>query len=632
MATNNGNQGGIGGYLKGQSPAEAAKRAEAARLTRAAVKGMAPKGTKTNKIAAGAAEAKKVDRVAEYTEAASTGTAPNDLFGHMSDLITKLSNAADEHHDNADEDTRALLDSHVHPLLGNAYAHIADAENVARGGKGTNWKTGGGAKLGLYGALHLGDAEIPGQALSGNDVAEIKNQRLRTPGDHLNMAAKAIGMAAHHLRLIAGQSGGDFTNNYRNQNRTYGDAANEIVGHMRRKEGSGKGIGDVINETNRAPFGTRELFPNGEDHASHARERYERSLEAQAYTEAKTPPRTIGMVRSSATVTPVAGMSPVIKQAALQHFDANNPVPVRPTPRDFGGSTRYGTLELAFPSPDHQARYEEAVNKFDNAGSFTEYASGNQNLVQRSAAQSHAFARAEVEKNPAEYLKKNNINVPGAQSPREQDTSVPVMAPVGYDKKNTARDLEELKKQRQDEAFATYAPNIRATQQREGKSSWGSLREMTRAQIFANQQAKNTQATDERTAKYAPGVKSQMQNMYDHFTAVKKSYRDLVGQGVDVDPSVAQHLNNALGAFQEHSRYLKSNDSADPQILAGHMRTAMDRTTDAAKYLAKAGSESSHVQDLAHLGAGSDLVGKYRETLQTMAGVGIPRVNATVLR
>jgi hypothetical protein len=628
MATNKGNTGGIGGYLQGQSPAEAAKRAEAARLTRAAIKGMAPKGTKTNKIAAGTAEAKKVDRVAEYTEAASTGTAPSDLFGHMSDIITKLSNAADEHHDKSDEATQGLLDSHVHPLLGNAYAHIADAENVARGGKGTNWRTGGGAKLGLYGALHLGDAEIPGQALSGEDVAEIKNQRLRTPGDHLNMAAKAIGMAAHHFRLIAGQSGGDFTNNYRDQNRTYGDAANEIVNQMRRKEGSGKGIGDVINETNRAPFGTRELMPNGEDHAASARQRYERSLEAQAYTESKAPPRTLGMVRNSAAVTPVVGMSPVVKQAALQHFDANNPVPVRPTPRDFGGSTRFGTLELAFPSPDHQARYEEAVNKFDNAGNYTDRGG----LVKQSAAQTHAFARAEAAKNPAEYLKKNNINVPGAQAPREQDTSVPVMAPAGYDKKNTARDLETLKQQRQEDAFATYAPNIRATEQREGKSSWGSLREMTRAQIFANQQGANAQATAERTAKYAPGVKRQMQTMYDHFNAVKRSYNDMVDQGVEVDPRVAKHLNSALGAFQEHSRYLKSNDSADPQILAGHMRSAMDRTTDAAKYLSKAGSESSHVQDLAHLGAGSDMVGKYRETLHTMAGVGIPRVDATVLR
>jgi hypothetical protein len=625
MATNKGNKGGIGGYLQGQSPAEAAKRAEAARLTRAAIKGMAPKGTKTNKIAAGAAEARKVDRLAEASEAASTGTPPNDLFGHMSDLITTLSANAGEAHENGDQDTKALLDSHVHPLLGNAYAHIADAENVARGGKGTNWKTGGGAKLGLYGALHLGASEIPGESLSSNDVAEIKTQRLRTPADHLDMAAKAIGMAAHHLRLITGDVA---DNNYRKQNRTYGSVANEIVGHMRRKEGSGKGIGDVINDTNRAPFGTRELMPNGEDHASSARQRYENALTAQAYTESKAPPRAIGMVRSSSTVTPVTMLSPVVKQAALRHFDANNPRPVRPTPRDFGGSTRFGTLELAFPSPDHQARYEEATEKFDNAGTLTT----RDGTMRRSAADVHALARAEAAKNPAEYLKKNNINVPGPQQSRVQDTSVPVMAPEGYDKKNTANDLETLKKQRQEDAFATYEPNIRATEQREGRSSWGSLREMTRAQIFANQQGANAQATVERTAKYAPGVKRQMQTMYDHFTAVKKSYKDMVDQGVDVDPRVAKHLNSALGAFQEHSRYLKSNDSADPQRLAGYMRSAMDRTTDAAKYLSKAGSESSHVQDLAHLGAGSDMVGKYRETLHTMAGVGIPGVSTAALR
>lgn len=612
MATNKSNQGGIGGYLGGQSPAEAAKRAEAARLTRAAIKSMAPKGTKTNKIAAGVAEAKKVDRLAEYTEAASTGTPPSDLFGHMSDIITKLSNNAAEVYDSSDDATRALLDAHVHPLLGNAYAHIADAQSVAKGVKQPRWATGGGAKLNLYGALHLGDAEIPGQSLSGEDVAEIKNQRLRTPGDHLDMAAKAIGMAAHHLRLITGNPA---DNNYQKQNRTFGDVANEIVGHMRRKEGSNKGIAGVIGETNRAPFGTRELFPNGKDHASSARQRYERSLEAQAYIESRTPAHIVGRtINTSELVTPVVGMSPVIKQAALQHFDVNNPKPVMPTPRDFGGSTRYGTLQLQFPSPAHQENYEAAMAKHEVA------------------ARDYSLGRAAAEKDPVKYLKNNGINVPGPNAPREATVVTPIMAPTGYNKKNAATDLEALKKKSQDEAFATYTPNIRATQAREGRESWGSVGEMVRAQIFANQQKANQQATSERTAKYAPGVKRQMQTMYDHFTAVKKSYKDLVDQGVDVDPRVATHLNSALGAFQEHSRYLKSNDSADPQILAGHMRTAMDRTTDAAKYLAKAGSESSHVQDLAHLGAGSAMVGKYRETLHTMAGVGIPRVNATVLR
>lgn len=628
MATNKNNTGGVSGYLSGQSPAEARQRAEAARLTRKTLKDMAPKGTKTKKLAAGAKEAKKIDRSAETLEVAKTGSMPDDLFGKMSSLANSIDNSAkDLHNDSATSDaTRQLLDAHIHPLVANAFGHIADAENVARGGKGVNWSTGGGPKLGLYGALHLGDAEIPGQSLSKIDVAEIKNQRLRTPGDHLNMAAKAIGMAAHHLRLISGQSGGDFTNNYRFQGRTHGDEANLLVQQMRQKESSKAGIESTINETNRAPFGTGTLFPNGEDHASSARQRYERSLEAQTYAEAKTSPRVAGLTRDSAMLT--APRSTSLPAMALAHFDANNTAPVRPTPRDFGGSTKFGSLENAFPSADHQARYEEAVDKFDNAGNYTE----RSGLVKQSALAAHQKARLEAGNNPEKYLARNNVAVPGAVGAKPRSVTTPLMVPANYDKKNAAADLEALKTKNQEDAFATYAPNVRATQQREATERYPNVGEMVRVQKARNQQTANSAATSARVEKYSRGAQASIQNMYDHFTATKDAYRKLTSDGVEVNDKVVKHLNSALGAFQQHSRLVNDGNSADPSALAAAARSAMDRTTDAAKYLAKAGSESTHVLDLAHLGAGSDLVNKYRSTLDSMRGTGIPRVDTTNLR
>jgi hypothetical protein len=490
-------------------------------------------------------------------------------------------------------------------LLGNASTSMAKAgvnhtaKNYVRGGVAFG-KNQPKADKAIYDIANEVTPKVENQYVKPTTDVDQK----MSAADHMKVAAAAYGQVGNLLEGASKEFGQKFENSYGKSGRNYGDAANEIADDYARKLSGDPGYASTINTGSDKVWqqfsvkpiqrNARSLFPGSEDHDINANRTVRAAGDIQAALARKAETGSMkGSVNRADYSSPDTAQRNLEVNTATSHWLANNPAPKFFAGQDWKSKAEYDTAKAA-----HESNYSAWSAKRD----------------------AHAMSVQKPGK-ARDYLTSVGEQVPVAVSTQ---TGVAPAAPRTAVEAQSARiGMAQTKKlearKADDEAFASYAPNLAASAESDRKADLAARASATAEKVVGDA------ATRSRMNANAQVIADNHAEVYEPmkkmFAGVQKIAIDAQEKGYELHKDVFKHIRDAGKSFNKHSAEVVRTM---PYLtdLTKHTDKAMDEVTNAARRLQQSGVNHPVLTGIVQGGEAQLAAGRYSGRLRTVNGGG----------
>jgi hypothetical protein len=503
-------------------------------------------------------------------------------------------------------------------LLANASASMAKAGVAHTAGNYVTGRTSFGktqpkVDKGIYDIANEVTPKIPGQyvkptqALTGKEGPQFA-------ADHMKLAAATYGQVGNLLTNLSGAFGQKFKNSYGKSGSSYGDAANEIADDYARKLSRNPEYASTINagsDKSWQPFSVkpvertaRTLFPASQDHDINAGRTVRAAIDIQSALARLSETGSMkGSVGRGEYVSPTDTQRANEVDAAKAHWLSKNPQPQFFHDQNWTSKEEYDAAYAAHLDV-HKAWLDKKYRHETNMswpGKARAYLTSEGAAIPEAPA---APAAPAAPRTPVEALSARN-------------------AAIGTQK--------VIARKAQDEAFATYAPNIAASEEIDRKNDLEDRKAASEAR--AAKDAKTRARVDAGAQAIADGHNETFPPMTEMYNGVQKLAIDAMDKGVELHKDVFKHLGNAYKSFGGHSAQVTR---VMPYLadVTKHTNRAMDEVTNAARRLQQSGVHHPLLTQIVQDGAAQLAAGKYAGRLRTINDGGFsakPSINTSAI-